>query len=158
MSRYYKGRKDGLESSLFQRGDVVALQTSLSRKTGAHYRRELLTQQTLLQNTLDKLFSKILPFELQDDAGVVKVWNDLNQSLIGPQGPKGKAGRQLEELLGDDFADIAALVEDLKGILSEILTLMRKQPEAFVKQAKGERGSADRETPGLERRQHRKTD
>lgn len=84
-----------------------------------------MTQQTILQNTLDKLFSETLPTELQDDAGVVKLWNNLSQPIVGPRGPRTKAGRRLEEYLGDDFMGFAALVEDLKGLLKEISSLIK---------------------------------
>lgn len=80
---------------------------------------------------------------------------------MGPRGPSTKAGRRLEEYLGDDFRGFAALVEDLKGLLKDISSLIKtgleEQPETFVLQAKGERSFANMGTLRLERRQHRDT-
>ncbi len=157
MSRYRVDYHDELESSAFHRGDVIALQTDLSRRSRAYYRRELLTQQTILQNTLDKLFSETLPNELQDDAEVVKLWNDLDQSFMdpGPRGPRTKAGRRLEEFLGVDFGHFSDLVDDLKGRLKRISSLIKTGlDEELVLQAKGEGSFPDKETLHLERRQH----
>ena len=161
MSTYRVDNRDDWEARLFHRRDVVALRTHLSRGIRANYtyRRELLIQQTILQNNLDKLFSMVLSDELLDDAEVVELCYDLNQHLRGPWpwGLKGNAVRRLEEYLGDSFEGFALLVEMLKGFISIISTSIKtgleEQSEAFVKHAKGERSSADRETLRLERRQ-----
>ena len=125
MSRYEP--QDVLEPSAYRKGQTVVIRTEQGRIS--YSRRELLTQQTILQNTLDKLFSEILPNELQDDAGVVKLWNDLNQPIVGPRGGRTKAGRLLKEYLGADFEGFAALVEDLKGLLKDISSLIKIEPK-----------------------------
>ena len=132
MSRLYTHGPGPKFEETYHEDQVVSLEIALSRGSRGYYQRELLTQQTILQNTLDKLFSETLPNELQDDAGVVKLWNDLNQPIIGPEcargprGPRTKAGRQLQEYLGDDFVD---LVDDLKGLLKGISSLIKTKRE-----------------------------
>ena len=160
MSRYAKLPEVELEPSLSSTGDVVPLKTDLSRGNRAFYRRELLTQQTILQNTLDKLFSE-LPNELQDDCDVVKLWNDLDQSISGPRGLTTKAGRQLEDHLGDDFQECAAVVEHLKRLLKDISSLIKtgleEQPTSSNLQAKGEKSLAKMKSLRLGRSQYRDT-
>ena len=121
--------------SAYVEGQTIFRRTERGRIP--YYRRELLTQQTILQNTLDKLFSEILPNELQADAEVVKLWNDLNQPIVGPRGGRTKAGRRLEEYLGDDFGGFAALVEDLKGLLNDISNLINIRPKEHLETFQG---------------------